>query len=394
MEVKPGYKVTEVGVVPDDWILVTAGEITDSTAAIRYGVVQVGPHTPSGVPIIAIKHLKNILSAPLHQSCGELEARYSKSRVEENDVLISVKGTIGHVGLVPKGFFGNISRDIARIRPSRSYSPSYVAHQLESDATQQRIDNKIVGTTRLEFSIATLRKFVLSFPPTLFEQQAIADALSDADASIETLNRLIVKKHQFKQGVMQKFLTDKQRLPGFEGSWVDTTLGTIAKIKTGSRNNEDKSSTGQYPFFVRSATVERINCYTYNCEAILIPGEGGIGSIFHYIDGKFDVHQRVYAITDFHPSVSGRFIYLHMIQYFGPYAMENSVKATVDSLRLPTFTGFQMRIPPTLPEQQAITQVLSDLDAELTALIARRDKAKLIKQGMMQELLTGKTRLV
>ncbi len=230
--------------------------------------------------------------------------------------------------------------------------------------------------------------------PTKAEQEAIAEALSDADALIESLEQLLVKKRQLKQGAMQELLTGKKRLPGFSGEWEMKRLGEIAHIKTGGRNNQDKVEEGEYPFFVRSATVERINSYSYDCEAILIPGEGNIGNIFHYVRGRFDVHQRVYAITQFSPETSGWFVYFYMAEKFGAHAMQNSVKATVDSLRLPTFQNFEIVMPPTAEEQTAIATILSDMDAEIAALETKLAKARQIKQGMMQELLTGRIRLV
>ena len=144
---------------------------------------------------------------------------------------------------------------------------------------------------------------------------------------------------------MQELLTGKRRLPGFNGEWEVKRLGKFANIKTGSRNNQDKIEDGQYPFFVRSLTVERINSFSHDCEAILIPEEGGIGTIFHYVSGKFDVHQRVYAITQFISQTFGMFVYFYLATNFGEHAMENSVKATVDSLRLPTFLEFELVIP-------------------------------------------------
>jgi len=145
---------------------------------------------------------------------------------------------------------------------------------------------------------------------------------------------------------------------------------------------------------VRSEIVERINSYSHDCEAILVPGEGRIGEIFHYINGRFDVHQRVYAITQFKPPMCARFVHSYMSLRFGTWALQNTVKATVDSLRLPTFQTFEMHVPPTNEEQTAIADVLCDMDAELAALEQRREKTRDLKQAMMQELLTGKTRLV
>ena len=234
---------------------------------------------------------------------------------------------------------------------------------------------------------------MLSFRfPSLKEQSHIAAVLSDVDSMVTKLECLLVKKRAVRQGMMQQLLTGKTRLPGFTGSWIGRTLGEVARIKTGSRNNQDKKAGGRYPFFVRSASVERIDSYSYDCEAILIPGEGGIGSIFHYVNGKFEVHQRVYKISDFASGVSGRFIYHFMRQYFGAHAMANSVKATVDSLRLPTFKNFRLLLPS--PEEQfAIVCALDDAESELTLLQHQLSKARAVKTGMMQELLTGRTGL-
>lgn len=133
--------------------------------------------------------------------------------------------------------------------------------------------------------------------------------------------------------------------------------------------------------------------YSFDGEAILVPGEGGIGAIFHYVNGKFDYHQRVYKISDFANVIYGKYVYYYMQRYFGEYAHSLSVKATVDSLRLPTFEKFNIVLPNNLEEQQAIATILSDMDKEIADLETRRDKYKLIKSGMMQKLLTGQIRL-
>lgn len=229
--------------------------------------------------------------------------------------------------------------------------------------------------------------------PSCSEQKSIAEALSDTDNLIQSVEKLIDKKKKIKQGAMQQLLTGKKRLPGFSGEWEVKRLGEVADIRTGKRNNQDKVSDGLYPFFVRSQDVERINTYSYDGEAVLVPGEGGIGNIFHYINGKFEVHQRVYKISDF-LNVSGKYVYYYMKQSFGAHALKNTVKATVDSLRLPTFQEFELKIPNNLEEQKAIAQVLYDMDAEIEGLEEKLEKYKTIKQGMMQELLTGRIRLI
>lgn len=175
--------------------------------------------------------------------------------------------------------------------------------------------------------------------------------------------------------------------------WVTRQLSEIATVKTGKRNNEDKIANGRYPFFVRSATVERINSYYHDGEAILVPGEGRIGEVLHYTKGRFDVHQRVYAITHFDTDVSAKFIYYYMALSFGKWAMQNSVKAAVDSLRLPTFLRFEMQLPSSRKTQATIVDVLSDVDRLLESLDELIAKKRAIKHATMSALLAGRTRL-
>ncbi|ANQ83088.1 restriction modification system DNA specificity domain-containing protein [Azoarcus olearius] len=274
----------------------------------------------------------------------------------------------------------------------RSPIGKLASYLFQSPILKRQISEHL-GATINQITNKSLNAFLAPVPPSGAEQRAIATALSDVDALIDGLTRLIAKKRDLKQAAMQQLLTGQTRLPGFSGEWEVKLLGDIAHIKTGSRNNEDKIEDGAYPFYVRSATVERINSYSHDCEAVLVPGEGQIGNIFHYINGRFDVHQRVYAITQFADSVSGRYVHLYMSQHFGTWAMQNTVKATVDSLRLPTFQTFEIRLPPTLEEQTVIATILADMDAELAALEARLTKTRALKQAMMSELLTGKTRL-
>lgn len=394
MGIEPGHKLTEVGVIPEDWLVSELQQIAREDSPICYGILQVGSFTANGIPVLAIKNLDGDFITNMHLASVAVERPYARSRVQPQDVLMSVKGTTGRVGLVPDHFSGNISRDLARIRAREGITPGFVHQMLRSHSAQAKLAAAAVGTTRMELSIGILKQVRIPLPPTKAEQDAIAEALSDADALIESLKQLLAKKRHLKQGAMHELLTGKKRLPGFSEEWEVKRLGHLAHIKTGTRNVQDRVEDGAYPFFVRSATVERINSHSYDCEAILVPGEGGIGSIFHYINGRFDVHQRVYAITGFAPSILGKFIYFSMVNNFGSHALQNSVKATVDSLRLPTFQQFQIAIPPSVEEQGAIAAFLSDMDAEIEALETRLAKARQVKQGMMQELLTGSIRLV
>ena len=238
---------------PLDWTNETIESLVE--APVCYGVVQVGEDTQGGVPIVAIKYVKEIDHAPMHRTAKMLEEPYLRSRVKPGDVLISIKGTIGRVGVVPPGFNGNISRELARIRVKDGVCAEYIAYQLEADATQRRVFNSVVGTTRLEFSIAALRKFEIPVPPTLEEQVAIAGALSDVDALLGVLDRMLTKKRDLKQAAMQQLLTGQTRLPGFNSEWEEKTLGDIVNFLSGgtpSRSNDDYW-TGEIPWISASS---------------------------------------------------------------------------------------------------------------------------------------------
>ena len=175
--------------------------------------------------------------------------------------------------------------------------------------------------------------------------------------------------------------------------WKTARVDLYASITTGSRNTQDKEHDGQYPFFVRSQAVERINSYSYDGEAVLTAGDGvGTGKVFHYIKGRFDVHQRVYRISDFSDQMMGPFFFYQFSAGFYKRIMSMTAKSSVDSVRLEMIAGMEIPLPPPA-EQRAIAEALSDVDGLLAALEELIDKKRAIKQAAMQQLLTGETRL-
>jgi len=376
MEVKPGYKQTEVGVIPEDWEI----EFIKNIVHITTGSKNTQDRKDDGEYPFFVR--------------SQTVERINSYSFDGEAVLTAGDGVgTGKVFHYINGKFDAHQRVYCMSgfndRINGYYFYLYFSNYFYNRIIQMTAKSSVDSVRR-----EMIAKMPILLPPKKAEQEAIAEALSDTDALIESLEQLIVKKRHIKQGTMQELLTGKKRLPGFSGDWEVKWLGEIACIKTGSRNNEDKIEDGAYPFFVRSPHVERINSYSHESEAILVPGEGNIGKIFHYINGRFDVHQRVYAITQFLPEVSGKYVYFYMDMNFGTHAMQNSVKATVDSLRLPSFQNFEIVMPVRKEEQTAIATILSDMDTEIAALETRLAKTRALKQGMMHELLTGKTRLI
>lgn len=378
--------------IPTSWELRSVSEIAETTAG----------GTPSTTNASFWNgDIRWMNSGELHKKrVFEVEGRITKEGLANSSTKIIPKYSV-LIGLAGQGKTrGTVAinmvelctnQSIASIFPSKHFIPEYLFYNLDLRYEELRkLSTGAGGRGGLNLKIINSLKVLL---PPLPEQQAIAEVLSDMDNLIQAQEALIEKKKLIKQGVMQELLTGKRRLPGFVSRWENKFLGEISNISTGKRNNEDKVENGDFPFFVRSQNVERINSFSFDGEAILIPGEGGIGTIIHFIKGKFDYHQRVYKISNFSEGVFAPFVYYFMKQFFFSHATSFSVKATVDSLRLPAFLNFVLSIP-TFDEQKGIANLLLDIDEEVNLMESELVKLLKLKQGMMQALLTGKIRLV
>ncbi|MBN1627032.1 MAG: restriction endonuclease subunit S, partial [Deltaproteobacteria bacterium] len=188
---------------------------------------------------------------------------------------------------------------------------------------------------------------------------------------------------------------DKQTEIGvIPSDWDMDLVDNIAYITTGDKNTQDRIADGEYPFFVRSQKVEKINSYSFDGEAVLTAGDGvGTGKVFHYINGKFDAHQRVYCISNFSERINGYYFYLYFSSHFYKRIMQMTAKSSVDSVRREMIANMLIPLPPNKAEQEAIAEALSDTDALIESLEQLIAKKRQIKQGTMQELLIGKKRL-
>jgi type I restriction enzyme S subunit len=181
-------------------------------------------------------------------------------------------------------------------------------------------------------------------------------------------------------------LVPKLRFPEFENSdeWEETTLGKITNITNGKSNAQDHIENGKYPLFDRSAIIKASNNFLFDCEAVIIPGEG-MKFIPKYYKGKFDLHQRSYALKDFTVEVEGIFVYYSMMHRSDLLA-KKAVKSTVLSLRLPILQNFPIQIPKVLNEQQKIAACLSSLDDLIKAESQKLELLKEHKKGLLQNL--------
>jgi type I restriction enzyme, S subunit len=206
------FKDSSLGRIPKEWEVLPLEQIADPQAPICYGIVQVLDHMTDGVPVVAIRDMLGDYSTGLHRTSPNIDANYARSRVLPGDVLISVKGTIGRIGLVPQHYRGNISRDIARIRPAEGVASGFLVHLLRSPLGQRRLELAQVGTTRAELSIAPLKRLPFTFPLTA-EQKAISGILDRQDRLISAHEVEGAKLRQLKSGLMADLLNGRVRVP-------------------------------------------------------------------------------------------------------------------------------------------------------------------------------------
>ncbi len=174
--------------------------------------------------------------------------------------------------------------------------------------------------------------------------------------------------------------------------WKCDTIINIADITTGCRDTQDNKVNGRYPFFVRSPLVERIDVADFDCEAVLTAGDGvGTGKVFHYINGKFAAHQRVYVMSNFQ-DVDGKYFYYYFSNNFGKEVEKYTAKSSVDSVRRDMIAEMEFPYPP-LPEQKEIVQALLDFDEHIGNLTELIEKKKAIRDGALEDLVSGKSRV-
>ncbi len=224
--------------------------------------------------------------------------------------------------------------------------------------------------------------------PTDSEQNAIAEVLSDADARIAALEALIAKKLDLKQAAMQQLLTGKIRLPGFSGDWEAKRLGEILTVRHGKSQRGFEVSGGRYPILATGGEIGRTNTYLYDRPSVLIGRKGTIDQP-QYVEKPFWTIDTLFY-TEVSANASPKFIFYKFLTIDWRNYNEAS---GVPSLSSRTVESIAFKCP-AFEEQTAIAEILSDMDEEIAALEAEAEKARAIKQGMMQNLLTGKVRLV
>lgn len=396
-----GYKITEIGIIPEDWEL----EYIENLC-VKNGLVR-GPFGGALKKEYFVKYgykvyeQKNAIYQ--NDSIGSYyidERKYNELKrfeVNPGDFIVSCSGTIGKIYQIPESAEkGVINQALLKLNIDKAkIYDKFFYYYFDWEVFQERIlDNTQGGAIKNLVGMPIFRKLSIPLPP-LHEQQAIAEALSDVDNLITSLEKLIDKKQKIKQGTMQELLTGRKRLPGFTGEWEVKKIGEIAEIGRGriiSYKEINSSLEHRFPVYSSQTTnngiMGYIDTYDFEGEYITWTTDGvNAGKVF-YRNGKFNctnVCGTIKLKKDDH-----RFVAIMLDAVTPKYVSKNLANP---KLMNDVMKQIEIKLPK-LEEQQAIAQILSDIDSEIEALQKKLEKYKAIKQGMMEELLTGRTRLV
>jgi type I restriction enzyme, S subunit len=403
-EIRPGYKQTEVGVIPEDWTVSPLRDLVDPARGIRYGIVQPGPFVHNGRLLIRGQdYSKRWVDATEMYRVGDVvEARYKNARVAAGDLIITIVGaSTGHVEEVPDWLdTANLTQTTARIAiDRRKAEPRFAKYILASSLGESHVANYVKGGAQPGLNCGDVEKFLIPHPNSVDEQRAIAAALADADGLIAALEGMIAKKRDLKQAAMQHLLTGKTRLPGFSGEWEVKRLGDVAEIVMGqSPASANYNTAGQGLPLIQGNADIRDRKTIRRVFTTQVTKQGRAGDLLMSV--RAPVGEVALATFD---CCLGRGVcairYPNWFLYHALIAKEPdwaklSKGSTFDSVNSSEVRAFALDWPNDPSEQTAIAEVLSDMDADLAALEAQAAKARAVKQGMMQELLTGRVRLV
>jgi type I restriction enzyme S subunit len=399
---KPGYKQTEVGVIPEDWGVSKVG----AEFEIKLGkMLDAEKNIGLPKPYLGNKAVQwNRIDISDLQTMAMSRSDLERFRLRHGDLLVCEGGEVGRAAIweapIEECYY---QKALHRLRPLRGFNPRLMLALLRYWTDHGKLANYVSQTS---IAHLTREKFIeVPMPvPTSDEQHTIAAALSDVDALITSLDRLIAKKRDIKQATMQQLLTGKMRLPGFSGEWKVRKLGEVAEIgmgRTPSRRNQTYWGRGYKWLSIADLkskyvfeTKEEITALAAS-DMTVIP-KGTLVMSFKLTIGKLaftgcDMYsnEAICSLTKLRADAE----YLYYILSQTDFSLYGKQAVKGYTLNTDSLSSVEI-LYSEIPEQQAIAAVLSDMDAEIAALERKRDKTRVLKQGMMQELLTGKTRLV
>jgi type I restriction enzyme S subunit len=415
-----GFKNTDVGIIPNDWNLVSFDDTFDFYTTATYSRAQLSDNEEIGYVHYGDIHVKCLHFLDLDKITlptikNELLKNYPT--IKDGDVIVvdasedyeGVGKCVEVKNLKNKKVISGLHTFLLRDKEGK-IADGFKGYIHSNKLVKKQMDTLATGLKVYGVSKNNLKKILIPLPPTKAEQTAIATALNDADALIQKLEQLIAKKRLIKQGAMQKCLNpdfydlgddldltedDTQKSQNQTNQknhrsdkWVVKKLGEVLKVKHGKSQKEVASENGSYPILASGGIIGRAKSFLYNKPSVLIGRKGTIDKP-QYMDKPFWSVDTLFY-TEIFEENDAKFIY-YMFNLIDWYSYNEA--SGVPSLNAKTIELIEKSFPKSKTEQTRIAQILSDMDNEIEALEKQLEKYKMLKQGMMQVLLTGKIRL-
>ena len=421
MEVMPGYKQTEVGLVPVEWdVAVLSGSASFRTGPFG-SALHKSDYTEDGVPVINPMHIIAGRISPTRSMTvsTSVALRLADFLLQPGDIIVGRRGEMGRCAVVRANEHGWLCGSGSMIVRPHGFNSDYLQRLLSSSPVVSAIEEGSVGVTMINLNQGTLGRLRLPLPP-LHEQRAIAAALTDVDDLLTSLDRLIAKKRAIKQGVMHDLLTGRKRLPGFSGEWEVRRLGDHLRVlRNGVNSRAELQDEGEIRYLhygdIHGHTTHHLNpanlpfLPTYKAASLDKLSTGdlvfadasedlmGVGKSVEILpcdDTSVVSGQHTIALRFDKTILADGFKgLLQFVPEFLAHLRRHAAGTKVLATNRAFIMSAEVLLPPPT-EQAAIATLISELETEITALQARRDKTHAIKQAMMHELLTGRTRLI
>jgi len=399
--VPAGYKQTEVGVIPEDWDVKNLGEIGYFSKG--QGIRKDQAHSGE-LPCIRYGELYTRHSNYIKQYYSFIseEIADTATKLIVGDILFAGSGEtkeeIGKCAAFVDSIDAYAGGDIVIFSPYSTDS-LFLGYLLNSPMAVKQKASKGQGDAVVHINASNLKDVIIPVPLEIKEQSAIATILSDTDALIERLEKLIAKKKAIKQGTMQQLLTGKKRLPGFSGEWDVKNLEEIIVCLDNLRvplNDEQRSKIkGDYPYCGANGVLDYVNDYVIDDDIILIAEDGGYFDEYAYRPIAYRMYGKSWVNNHAHilkakEHVDQNFIYYSLVHKNILSFLASGTRAKLNKSEM---YKIEINISTDKNEQTAIATILSDMDTEIETMEQTRDKYTMIKQGMMQQLLTGRIRI-
>ncbi|MCW6075114.1 restriction endonuclease subunit S [Clostridium sporogenes] len=350
----------------------------------------------NGVYLLSAKNIKNgiiTIDAETDRMISEEEYKkiHKNFQLKKGDVLLTIVGSIGESAIIETP--GNITfqRSVAYLRPNDKITSNFLLATINTSKFKLVLKNRQVVSAQPGIYLGVLEAIPFQYP-TKVEQEKIGTFFRNLDNLITLHQRKLEKMKALKKAYLTEMFPaegerkPKRRFDAFGDDWEQRKVKDICSISTGKSNTQDKIEDGEYPFYVRSPIIERSNRYLYDEEAVLTVGDGvGTGKVFHYVNGKYDLHQRVYRMFDFCNGVSVKYFYYYFSKYFYDRVMAMTAKTSVDSVRYEMIAEMDIEYP-SEQEQNQIVIALEQLDNLITIHQYKLEKLQNIKKAYLNEM--------